>query len=80
MLETLFNTIITEYGGFLALLLFNNVVLGLTIKTLWKCLAEKDSDLKCLSESFIEALNNNTKVLTQVNTNIEHDISKLNGQ
>jgi len=59
MFEEFINTVMSEYGIFTSFLILTDVVLIYTIKVLWT----RNEDL---SNKFIDTVENNTRVITQL--------------
>jgi uncharacterized coiled-coil protein SlyX len=66
MLEKLFEVILSEYGGFFCFMIVTIAGLVVALKQLWKVNVKLDARLDALSNKFLLALENNTKVITQL--------------
>ena len=64
MIETLFQTIQTEYGVFVVFLFFTNGVLLFIIGKLWK-------QITYLSNQLLEVIKNNTEVLSEIKAKLD---------
>ena len=62
----------SEKSGLVAFILILAIVaLGFGIRVLWKKIEQKDNKINMLGETFLEALNNNTKVLTKIDEKLD---------
>ena len=66
MIENLFKDVLSEYGAFFCFLLIVIGGLVAALKNLWKVNVMLDTRLNEMSNKFFTALENNTKVITQL--------------
>ena len=66
MVEQFIQTVFSEYGAFFVFLLIVIGSLVAALKNLWKVNVTLDARLDAMSGKFLLALENNTKVITQL--------------